>query len=46
MKFCRTPKIMKIIPKFKLGFSISWQYLVALVHDILLGLMAPFLGLS
>jgi hypothetical protein len=34
---------MKSVPNFELGFSLSWQNLVAPGHDILLGLMFPFL---
>jgi hypothetical protein len=25
LKFYRIPKIMKFVPKFKVGFSLSWQ---------------------
>jgi hypothetical protein len=39
-------KIMKYVPKLKLGFSLSWQTLVAPVHDSLLGLMASFLRIK
>jgi hypothetical protein len=34
---------MKSAPNFELGLSLSWQTLVAPGHDILLGLMSPFL---
>jgi hypothetical protein len=34
---------MKSAPKFKLDFYISWQTLIAPGHDILLGLLSPFL---
>jgi hypothetical protein len=34
---------MKLVSKFKLGLPLSWQTLVALVQDILLGLLSPFL---
>jgi hypothetical protein len=34
---------MKFAPNLDLGVSQSWQTLVAPGHDILLGLMSPFL---
>jgi hypothetical protein len=34
---------MKLVSKFELGLPLSWQTLVAHVHDILLGLLSPFL---
>jgi hypothetical protein len=34
---------MKFAPKFTIGFSLSWQTLIAPDHDILLGLLSPFL---
>jgi hypothetical protein len=34
---------MKCAPNLDLGVSLSWQTLVAPGHDILLGLMSPFL---
>jgi hypothetical protein len=34
---------MKSIPKFQLGFLFHGKYLVPPGHDILLGLMSPFL---
>jgi hypothetical protein len=34
---------MKLVSKFKLGLPLSWQTLVAPGHDILLGLLSPFL---
>jgi hypothetical protein len=34
---------MKFAPKFTIGFSLPWQTLVAPDHDILLGLLSPFL---
>jgi hypothetical protein len=34
---------MKSAPKFKLDFYLSWQTLVGPGHDILLGLLSPFL---
>jgi hypothetical protein len=37
---------MKFISKFKLGLSLSWQTLVAPVHDFWLGLMASFLRIK
>jgi hypothetical protein len=43
IKFGITPKIMKLVPKFQLGLPLSWQTLVTLGHDILLGLLSPFL---
>jgi hypothetical protein len=33
---------MKIVSKFKLELPLSWQALVPLGHDILLGLMPSF----
>jgi hypothetical protein len=43
IKLCRTPKIIKSVPKIKLGFSLNGKHLVAPVHCILLTL---FLVLS
>jgi hypothetical protein len=37
---------MKSVLKFKLGFFLHDKYLVAPVHDILLGLMASFLRIN
>jgi hypothetical protein len=37
---------MRFVPKFKLGISIHGKHLVTPVHDIFLGLMTSFLGLS
>jgi hypothetical protein len=34
---------MKLVSKFELGLPLSWQTLVALGHDILLGLLSHFL---
>jgi hypothetical protein len=34
---------MKFVLKFKLGLPMSWKTLVAPGHDILLGLLSPFL---
>jgi hypothetical protein len=34
---------MKLVSKFKLGLPLSWQTLVGSGHDILLGLLSPFL---
>jgi hypothetical protein len=34
---------MKFVSKFNLGLPMSWQTLVAPGHDILLGLLSPFL---
>jgi hypothetical protein len=43
MKFCRTLKIIKFVPKFKLGFFLHGKHLVPHVHGNLLGLVASFL---
>jgi hypothetical protein len=42
-KFCRTPKIMKFVPKFKLGISFNGKHLVPHVHINLLGLVVSLL---
>jgi hypothetical protein len=46
IKFCRAPKIMNVVPKFKLAFSLHGKHLVTPVHGILLGLMASFLWIK
>jgi hypothetical protein len=43
MRFYITPKIMRLVSKFKLGLPLSWQTLVAPGHGILLELLSPFL---
>jgi hypothetical protein len=43
IKFGITPKIMKLVSKFELGISLSWETLVTPGHDILLGLLSPSL---
>jgi hypothetical protein len=45
-KFCRIPKIMKFVPKFKLGILLYGEHLVPHVHYIVLGLMASFLRIK
>jgi hypothetical protein len=43
IEFCRTPIIMKFASRFQLGILLRGKHLVPPGHDILLGLLSPFL---